>query len=62
LTNETRNDLGRFGWRTVRTQRHPGRLQDFGPRDLGPAEFGAFLAREDARWGAIVKSSGVKIE
>jgi tripartite-type tricarboxylate transporter receptor subunit TctC len=32
------------------------------PRDLGPAEFGAFLAREDARWGEIVKSSGVTIE
>jgi tripartite-type tricarboxylate transporter receptor subunit TctC len=32
------------------------------PRDLGPAEFGAFLAREDARWGAVVKSSGVTIE
>jgi tripartite-type tricarboxylate transporter receptor subunit TctC len=32
------------------------------PRDLGPAEFGAFLAREDKRWGAVVKSSGVKIE
>ncbi len=32
------------------------------PRALGPAEFGAFLAREDARWGAVVKSSGVTIE
>jgi tripartite-type tricarboxylate transporter receptor subunit TctC len=32
------------------------------PRALGPAEFGAFLASEDARWGAVVKSSGVTIE
>jgi tripartite-type tricarboxylate transporter receptor subunit TctC len=32
------------------------------PRALGPKEFGAFLAKEDARWGAIVKASGVKIE
>jgi tripartite-type tricarboxylate transporter receptor subunit TctC len=32
------------------------------PRALGPSEFGAFLVREDARWGAVVKSSGVTIE
>ena len=32
------------------------------PRALGPAEFGAFLKTEDARWGAVVKESGVKIE
>ena len=32
------------------------------PRALGPKEFGEFLASEDARWGAVVKSSGVKIE
>ena len=32
------------------------------PRSLGPKEFGAFLASEDARWGAVVKSSGVKVE
>jgi hypothetical protein len=25
-------------------------------------EFGAFLASEDARWGAVVKASGVTIE
>ena len=28
------------------------------PRDLGPKEFGAFLASEDARWGAVVKDLG----
>ncbi len=32
------------------------------PRSLGPDEFGAFLAGENARWGAIVKSSGVRID
>ena len=32
------------------------------PRALGPKEFGAFLESEDARWSAVVKSSGVKIE
>ncbi len=32
------------------------------PRTLGPKEFGAFLASEDARWGEIVKSSGLRIE
>jgi tripartite-type tricarboxylate transporter receptor subunit TctC len=32
------------------------------PRALGPAEFGAFLQTEDARWGAVVKSTGVTIE
>jgi tripartite-type tricarboxylate transporter receptor subunit TctC len=32
------------------------------PRTLGPKEFGAFLASEDARWGAIVKASGLRIE
>ncbi len=32
------------------------------PRDLGPKEFGAYLAGEDARWAAVVKSSGLKIE
>jgi tripartite-type tricarboxylate transporter receptor subunit TctC len=32
------------------------------PRALGPAEFGAFLKTEDARWGAVVKASGVTIE
>jgi tripartite-type tricarboxylate transporter receptor subunit TctC len=32
------------------------------PRTLGPKEFGAFLVSEDARWGAIVKSSGLRIE
>ena len=32
------------------------------PRVKGPREFGEFLASEDARWGAIVKSSNVKIE
>jgi tripartite-type tricarboxylate transporter receptor subunit TctC len=32
------------------------------PRDLGPKEFGTFLASEDKRWAAIVKSSGLKIE
>jgi tripartite-type tricarboxylate transporter receptor subunit TctC len=32
------------------------------PRALGPKEFGAFLASEDKRWDAVVKSSGVRIE
>jgi tripartite-type tricarboxylate transporter receptor subunit TctC len=32
------------------------------PRGLGPQEFGAFIASEDARWSAVVKSSGVRIE
>ena len=32
------------------------------PRSLGPAEFGAHLRSEDARWSAIVKASGVRIE
>ena len=32
------------------------------PRSEGPAAFGAFLAREDARWGAVVKATGVRIE
>ncbi len=32
------------------------------PRALGPAEFGAFLTSEDARWSAVVKTSGIKIE
>jgi tripartite-type tricarboxylate transporter receptor subunit TctC len=32
------------------------------PRALGPAEFGAFLKTEDARWSTVVKTSGVRIE
>jgi tripartite-type tricarboxylate transporter receptor subunit TctC len=32
------------------------------PRAMGPKEFGEFLASEDARWSAIVKSSGVTVE
>jgi tripartite-type tricarboxylate transporter receptor subunit TctC len=32
------------------------------PRSLGPNEFGVFLASEDTRWRAIVKSSGVRID
>ena len=32
------------------------------PRPMGPKEFGGFLKSEDARWGAIVKASGVHIE
>jgi tripartite-type tricarboxylate transporter receptor subunit TctC len=32
------------------------------PRDEGPAAFGAFLASEDARWSAVVKASGLRIE
>ena len=32
------------------------------PRAKGPEEFGEFLKSEDARWGAIVKKSGVHIE
>jgi hypothetical protein len=29
---------------------------------MGPKQFGEFLRSEDARWGAVVKASGVKIE
>jgi tripartite-type tricarboxylate transporter receptor subunit TctC len=32
------------------------------PRTQGPSEFGEFLASEDARWSAVVKTSGVRIE
>ena len=32
------------------------------PRSEGPAAFGAFLASEDARWSAVVKASGLRIE
>lgn len=32
------------------------------PRALGPKEFGVYLAGEDARWDAIVRASGVRIE
>jgi tripartite-type tricarboxylate transporter receptor subunit TctC len=32
------------------------------PRLEGPKEFGPFLASEDARWRAVVKASGVRIE
>jgi tripartite-type tricarboxylate transporter receptor subunit TctC len=32
------------------------------PRPMEPKQFGEFLKSEDARWGAIVKTSGVKIE
>jgi tripartite-type tricarboxylate transporter receptor subunit TctC len=32
------------------------------PRAMGPQEFGQFLAKEDVRWGAVVKNSGVSVE
>jgi tripartite-type tricarboxylate transporter receptor subunit TctC len=32
------------------------------PRNAGPAEFRIFLASEYARWGAIVKASGAKVD
>lgn len=32
------------------------------PRAEGPADFGAFLASEDARWSAVVRASGLRIE
>ena len=32
------------------------------PRDEGPAAFSAFLDSEDARWSAVVKASGLRIE
>jgi tripartite-type tricarboxylate transporter receptor subunit TctC len=32
------------------------------PRAMGPEEFGAFLAKEDARWSTVVKQSGVTID
>ena len=32
------------------------------PHPMGPEEFGAFLARENARWSEAVKSAGVTVE
>ena len=32
------------------------------PRVKGPKEFGEYLANEDARWGEIVRKSGVRVE
>jgi len=32
------------------------------PRVAGPKDFGSFLANEDARWSAVVKASGIRIE
>jgi len=32
------------------------------PRLEEPKEFGPFLASDDARWRAVVKASGVRIE
>jgi tripartite-type tricarboxylate transporter receptor subunit TctC len=32
------------------------------PHAMGPQEFAAFLAKEDARWGAVVTQSGVTVE
>jgi tripartite-type tricarboxylate transporter receptor subunit TctC len=32
------------------------------PHPMGPEEFGAYLAAEDARWSDVVKSAGVKVE
>ncbi len=32
------------------------------PRSAGPEDFGKYLRSEDARWGAVVKASGVKVE
>jgi tripartite-type tricarboxylate transporter receptor subunit TctC len=32
------------------------------PHPLGPEAFGAYLAKEDARWSEVVKSAGVTVE
>jgi hypothetical protein len=48
---------------TARARRRAGRIEPLTiPHALGPSEFGAFLGSEDARWSAVVKSSGVTIE
>ena len=42
-----------------------GKRIEVNPREIKESyleEFGAFLVSEDARWGAIVKSSGLRIE
>jgi len=31
------------------------------PHPMSPAEFGAFIASEDARWGAVVKTAGLRV-
>jgi tripartite-type tricarboxylate transporter receptor subunit TctC len=62
-----RERVDRLGAEINKITRSPdivGKFTSLGaiPRALGPNEFGAFLASEDARWSAIVKSSGVKID
>lgn len=57
----------KLGAELTKITQSPDIVEKFGrlgaiPRALGPAEFGAYLAREDARWGAVVKASGVRIE
>jgi tripartite-type tricarboxylate transporter receptor subunit TctC len=57
----------KLGTELTRITQSPDIVEKFGrlgaiPRALGPAEFGSYLAREDARWGAVVKASGVRIE
>jgi tripartite-type tricarboxylate transporter receptor subunit TctC len=32
------------------------------PHPMGPEEFGAFLARENDRWSAAVKSAGITVD
>jgi tripartite-type tricarboxylate transporter receptor subunit TctC len=59
--------VDKLGTELTKITQSPDIVEKFGrlgaiPRALGPAEFGAWLAREDARWGAVVKASGVRIE
>jgi tripartite-type tricarboxylate transporter receptor subunit TctC len=62
-----RERVDRLGAEINKITRSPDIVEKFTtlgaiPRSLGPNEFGAFLASEDTRWHAIVKSSGVRID
>lgn len=48
----------------VRTPEMEGKFANLGatPRSLGPKEFAAYVRSEDARWSAVVKSTGLRIE
>jgi tripartite-type tricarboxylate transporter receptor subunit TctC len=48
----------------VQTPEMTARFANLGaiPRALGPKQFGDFIASEDARWSAVVKSAGVTVE
>lgn len=59
--------IDRLGAAINKIVQSPDIVEKFGnlgaiPRSEGPKEFGAFLANEDARWSAVVKASGVRIE